>query len=600
MASDSEMRAAGIHLPAGGDYMNLGDDAISANARVLWNRVEGARWNQNGSALRFETVLDDLPNGTYSIWSAAVSDALDMPEVAQWSIDVKRWGAAGGIMLAQTRTDPPRSYMSARLADGWTRWARTDNSADATTHQLPPASPASLKSTPLALTTGYGSATRSGSGTTSVIQHLPAQAGRFQLHMRNWTPRYTTADAAPVTLTGVRIGRHTGGGNGADWVSLPSGATAYESGWINVPEALRGGEVVVRYTWSGSTVRQCLGTGWTDGSSDQRPPLFVWLELEVPASVPVVADYGSSTAVGVGSDRPLIDSWLARWARANGAIPAFWADSGTSALTWMEGADRRWERYGYTINAPDAMLYAMGSNDWAGGFDLTELQRRITATVQEIRARITPNIYGTTITPRATPPANDSTRIALNAWMPGSGLFRDVFDAAAAVSLPDGSFDPAADADGIHPNDVGHQRIAAAITQPITAIPEPQLEAIGYDSGLRNITSLLESPAEWTVPGASAPSPLITVQRMGPSITLTISGMRYYGTATGAVRMFQLPSGLRPPENQYPSNTLGGKGVQVRNNGLVYVYSPGSALDYVTIPFLTREAPPATPPGTPA
>src|SRR5699024_4179771 len=356
-------------------------------------------------------------------------------------------------------------YMSARLSGGWTGWVRSDSAG--VKFRLPEASPASLKSTPLALTTGYGSATRSGSGTTSVIQYLPEQATRYRLHIRNWSPRYATEDAAPVALTTVRIRRHTGDGNGTNSVVLPDGSTGYASGWVDIPDAQRGEEVVVQYTWTGSDVRQCLGTGWTDGASDQRPPLFVWLELEVPASVPVVADYGSSTAVGVGSDRPLIDSWLSRWARANGAIPAFWADSGTSALTWMEGADRRWERYGYTINAPDTMLYAMGSNDWAGGFDLAELQRRITATVEEIRDRITPNVYGTTITPRATPPANDSTRLALNEWMPSSGLFRHVFDAAAAVSLPDGSFDPAADADGIHPNDVGHQRIANSIDRSV-------------------------------------------------------------------------------------------------------------------------------------
>lgn len=454
----------GIPFPEGGDGVVVHEDirklAVASDAALY-----SGRWNHNNSGLQLTTVLDDLPSGTYSIWSAAVSDALAMPETAQWSIDVKRWGEAGGVMLAQTRTDPPRAYMSARLPDGWTGWIRSDSAG--ATFRLPEASPASLKSTPLALTTGYGSATRSGSGTTSVIQYLPEQATRYRLHIRNWSPRYATEDAAPVALTTVRIRRHTGDGNGTNSVVLPDGSTGYASGWVDIPDAQRGEEVVVQYTWTGSDVRQCLGTGWTDGASDQRPPLFVWLELEVPAHVPVVANYGSSTAVGVGSARPLIDSWLARWARANDAVPAFWADSGTSALTWMEGADRRWERYGYTINAPDAMLYAMGSNDWAGGFDLAELQRRITATVEEIRDRITPNVYGTTITPRATPPANDSTRLALNEWMPSSGLFRHVFDAAAAVSLPDGSFDPAADADGIHPNDVGHQRIANSIDRPI-------------------------------------------------------------------------------------------------------------------------------------
>ena len=322
--------------------------------------------------------------------------------------------------------------------------------------------PAGLKTAPLALTTGYGGARTSGTGTTSVIQHLPAATTRLQLRMRNWNPRYVNQDRATVTLTGVRIGRHTSGGNGTDWVNLPDGVTEYASAWITVPEALRGGEIVVQYTWDGSDVTQCLGTAWTGGSRTDTPPLFVWLALEVPSTTPVVAAFGSSTAAGVGADRPLIDSWLAQWARANDAVPAFWAHSGDSASSWTEKANRKWELYGDSITAPDAMLYAMGSNDWASGVSLEELQSRIVATVIEIRRRIGGTLYGTTITPRATPPSNDDTRLALNDWMDTSGLFHGVLDFAGAVALPDGTLDPAVDADGTHVTTAGHARLAAA------------------------------------------------------------------------------------------------------------------------------------------
>lgn len=319
------------------------------------------------------------------------------------------------------------------------------------------------KTAPLALTTGYGGGNTSGAGTTSVIQHLPPTVRRLQLNIRNWNPRYINADRPAVTLTGVRIGRHIGNGDGAEWVPLPTGETAYLSGWVDVPETLRGQEIVVQYGWNGRSIARCLGTGWTGAVKDPYPPMFVWLEVEVPARTPVVAVFGSSTAAGVGATRPLIDSWLGQWAREHGAVPAFGAHSGDKALSWTATADRKWNLYGTKITDPDVMLYAMGSNDWAEGVDVATLQKRVEANVSEIRERFTSTVYGTTITPRRRPPSNDSTRLAFNEWLNSSGLFHDVFDLAAAVALPDGTLDPAVDADGVHVNTLGHERLAAAI-----------------------------------------------------------------------------------------------------------------------------------------
>ncbi|WP_140398453.1 SGNH/GDSL hydrolase family protein [Brachybacterium massiliense] len=470
MATDNEMRAAGIHLPGGSDYIKDGDDAISANARVLWDRIEAARFDQTAVPLGASDVFDDLPTNIYTWWSGESAEALGMPFVAQGTMIMSRWGSAGGVALAASRSTTPTLWINSRLSGGWSGWTQIGGTPEPV-QQLKTAGPAGLKTAPLALTTGYGGARTSGTGTTSVIQHLPAATTRLQLRMRNWNPRYTNSDRAAVTLTGVRIGRHTSGGNGTNWINLPAGSTEYASQWIDVPAALRGGEIVVQYTWSGSDVTQCLGTAWTDGSTDQRPPLFVWLALEVPSTTPVVAAFGSSTAAGVGAARPLIDSWLAQWARANDAVPAFWAHSGDSASSWTEKANRKWELYGDGINAPDAMLYAMGSNDWAGGASLEELQTRIASTVAEIRRRIGGTLYGTTITPRATPPSNDNTRLALNEWMETSGLFHGVLDFAGAVALPDGTLDPAVDADGVHVTTAGHARLAAAITYPLVSDP---------------------------------------------------------------------------------------------------------------------------------
>lgn len=275
-----------------------------------------------------------------------------------------------------------------------------------------------------------------------MIQYLPPAAQRVRLTIRNWNPRYVFADQRAVALTEVKIGRHTGDGRGTGWVELPAGATAYDSGWTDVPASLRGAEIVLQYRWEGRDVVRCLGTGWTDGVRDPFPPLFSWLEVEVPTSTPVVAVFGSSTAAGVGAERPLIDSWFGLWAREHGVVPMFVAHSGDKALAWSSVSDRKWSLYGDEAVPVDAVLYAMGSNYWAERVSLAVLQHRVETTIGGIRLRTDAPIFGTTITPRRRRPPNEQTRIAYNEWLRESGLFAGVIDLAAAVSLPDGTLDP--------------------------------------------------------------------------------------------------------------------------------------------------------------
>jgi hypothetical protein len=442
------------------------------------------------------------------------------------------------------------------------------------------------------MTTGYGGATTSGTGTISVIQYLPASVTRLQVHIRNWNPRYINADRDTATLANVRIGRHTTNGNGTDWVTLPSGATAYTSGWLTVPLALRGAEVVVQYTWTGSDVTRTMGTAWSDGTRTNNPELWTWLEVEVPNTTPVVAAYGSSTAAGVGATRPVIDSWLGQWARANGAVPAYWAHSGDSASSWTETANRKWELYGSSINAPNVVLYAMGSNDWAGNITAAELRERVTSTVAELRRRIGGTLYGTTITPRSPKPDNDNVRTSVNAWMPGSGLFDGVIDLAGAVSLADGTLDPAIDSDGTHVTTAGHARLAAAVPASIVT------EAANYDTGYRDITSLI--PADRYTSGQ------VILSRRGDEVTLQLVDLVVPLTGTGT--LFGIPAGFRPFHVERapwfrPNTTRAnlGETINASNTGtlLGYAMEAGAAMT-CRMTWTTQQAWPTTLPGTPA
>lgn len=60
MATDDELKRAGIHLPVNADYIRDGDDAISANARVLWDRVEGVRTDTNGELSSIKNRIEPI------------------------------------------------------------------------------------------------------------------------------------------------------------------------------------------------------------------------------------------------------------------------------------------------------------------------------------------------------------------------------------------------------------------------------------------------------------------------------------------------------------------------------------------------------------
>lgn len=330
-----------------------------------------------------------------------------------------------------------------------------------------------FKRAPLALSLGYGGATTTGVGTTVVIQHLPRSARRAQLHLVNRNPRYARSESPAVSIDATAIGLHDGAGGSDAWTSFPNdGETEYVSGWIDVPQAWRGKEIAVRYRWSSSdSVQKNIGTAWTNGRRNDTPPLFAWLELEVPTSALVVAAFGDSLSCGVSSSRPVVDSWIDQWARLHDAVPVHWSHSGDKALGWPDTAERKWALYGPSVSAPDALVFFMGSNDLAERAPSAwDMQMRIIRAVDQIRSRLTSDIYGATILPRtnALPGSTfETVRREINAWLPRSGLFHDVFDFAAAISDDDETILPDFDADGVHLNTAGYGALAAVIGRPL-------------------------------------------------------------------------------------------------------------------------------------
>ncbi|GAA1714400.1 GDSL-type esterase/lipase family protein [Brachybacterium phenoliresistens] len=466
----------GFPFPEGTNSVLTHEDieklAVAVDAKLLALLLGVIRFNL--PSLSPTSDLDTLENNFYSVWNGDTAQALGLPNATLGVLGSFQFGTGAGTQLWIPRVSgDAQLWIRNELSTAWTNWTRIGGGAGQTERMLRTASGGGFKSAPLALTLGYGGAQTTGSGTTVVVQHMPATAERVQLHLRNWNPRYAMADSPAVQITATAIGLHNGAGGSAAWTPLPAeGPTEYASGWVAVPEAWRGQDVAVRYSWSSTgTIQRCIGTGWTNGAKDNTPPMFGWLEVEVPASTPVVAAFGDSLSSGVSSSRPVVDSWIDQWARENGAVPAHWSHSGDKAVNWPASAQQKWGLYGWDIAAPDALVYCMGSNDLSeAGITFADMQTRIADTVSQIKRQITSSVFAATILPRTNQPAGstfETVRRQVNTWLPESGLVRDVFAFAAAVSSDDENLDPAIDADGVHLTSAGYKRLADAIARPI-------------------------------------------------------------------------------------------------------------------------------------
>lgn len=498
----------GIPYPTGGDAVVVHTDveklaksvdatALQTNLRVdqAFTDIEDARYDLTASPTGAGANIDTIENGVYSVWSGPTAEAMGLPTATLGTFTSTRYGTGAGSQVWIPRVlQGAQIWVRSEFTGGWGGWSQIGAGAGDNAPMLRTAPGSGFKTAPLALTLGYGGASTTGTGTTVVIQHMPKASRRVQLHLRNWNPRYVNADSPPATITATAIGLHNGSGGSAAWTALPNtsgvtsvtdGDTEYTSGWIDVPEAWRGKDIAVRYTWSSTgAVQRNIGTGWTNGSKDNTPPLFAWLEIEVPSSTPVVAAFGDSLSSGVSSARPVVDSWIDQWARANDAVPAHWSHSGDKAVGWTAATVRKWGLYGWDIAAPDAMIYLMGSNDLAEpSITLTEMQARIGSTVDLIRGMITPNLYAGTILPRtnqATGSTYETVRRQVNTWIPRSGLFRQAYATAAAISTDDDTILPAYDADGIHLNTAGYGAVAGAVTpSPVGAAGSSSVTYMG-------------------------------------------------------------------------------------------------------------------------
>jgi lysophospholipase L1-like esterase len=151
----------------------------------------------------------------------------------------------------------------------------------------------------------------------------------------------------------------------------------------------------------------------------------------------------------------------------------------------------------------------IGTNDVGGAVSLATYQANLATIVSALQAKGIPFVF-CTVPPRATASATLATRqttLAYNTWLrlwgaAQGGALADVF--GALVDTTTGDLLTANSADGIHPTDIGHWRIACTIVAAIKAAgwSTSSLSPLSLVTGI----SLITNPVMAGTPGAGKPT----------------------------------------------------------------------------------------------
>lgn len=438
--------------------------------------------------------LDELPNGQFALLNPTVADLIGAPLkgqglVTSWSLGTHTYQRAE-ISAGGAGARVVREFTRYRDSTGWAEWKESGGNTQVTSYASPP--PAGFRVAPLALTLGNGGGRAPKTGSFRIpLTYAPA-ISRWRLRVSSRQPRSGETSGGEYLVKKIAIGPRGGGGSYtapptivAENIVVPADGEAAATPWMNT-DIGSGQDFILGFeyeTLTGDTPWTLTGGSWDVGSSAadaQSPtsstgkvwaPLDWWIEAEVPATTPVIAALGDSLTCGVGAGLPIYDSWLSKYCREHGALPMHLAASGDSAhMTIPTPAAYKLTRW-HHLHRPDALIWAMGSNDFMNGHSASSTQALVEEAVASILPNESINLYATTIMPRAAgqyTSSQDAERVKFNQWIKGErNLFRDVFDFATVVDDGAGNLKSEYNADGIHLLSAGYTALAAAITRPV-------------------------------------------------------------------------------------------------------------------------------------
>lgn len=435
------------------------------------------------------TDLNAIPKaGVYNTWTdGSAATMTNTPRPKGGVLLYSTYGAGAGLQVYFTG-----STVDFRMNGGgaWGQWQQVYPAGGGSASGATSAS--GLKLVPLALTLGAPDAT----GKTSATYRHPIQFNaplvRWRLHVRNANPKSGVAHADAVSFSGLWLGTHAGDGayasapkqivpafttaaDGSEWVSPwltdnigDNQKLLLEYGYTvaNAPFALAGGCYEVPANKAGDMAQSV--------TRSVTAPFDMWIEAETYAATPVVAVLGDSLSSGIGATLPVFDSMISQYMRAFGGLPVHYAASGDHMYSWGNDATYKITRWD-SLARPDALIWALGSNDVFLGADLATLQSRFGQVLARMKSKVGA-IYLASITPRTSVAdgAAEQTRRSYNAWLktqvPSVG--RQLFDFVSPVSADDETLLPEFDSDGIHLKTAGYAA-QARVVRPFVTAPAP-------------------------------------------------------------------------------------------------------------------------------
>lgn len=365
----------------------------------------------------------------------------------------------------------------------WTKIGPVDDSAYVKSGGYTHAS--GVKTVAVPVTVGHNPAPYSveSSGSVRVPINVRYPVSRWRLRIQNIDIRSgSVSKTGSANITDLYIGAHDGNGGFSSSPTLvfsDIGVSNQETitPWTTVPLRRDDGEVLISYNYTASGEHWAqLGTAYFSASqtagdisslgysSRLRQPWSVILEVETWSTTPVLASLGDSISVGVGSTRGTIESWINQYCLNRGIIPVMGGCSGDSVSGYSDRTSFKWTRWlNLRFSSPDAIVFALGVNDFGNGSNASRLKDLVTELMPKIM-RDVPTVYLTTITPRSNVAETDPreiARIEYNQWVRSMPLnVRGYWDFLSAISANGSDIDADKDADGLHPNSLGHRTLS--------------------------------------------------------------------------------------------------------------------------------------------
>ena len=454
-------------------------------------------------------------------------------------------------------------------------------------------SPLATRLVPLAFTLPGGSSTTSGAKSLRIIREYAHFPGRVRVHVSNRHPMSGNA-GSDVTLTGSTIGVGAATGEVSKAQVLFSANTVIPAGeevvsrWVTLSGS-DGDGLAISLAWSGDAVRLFKAGCWTNSDPaaynnanttgwawNSDAPLYIWVEAEMPARVPVVMANGDSISVGSVTDNPVSDAWVAIYARDHNALPVFASWHGSSMPQWAPDTGQ-WGRLYPGVNVrPDAIVMALGQNDLNQNVDLNELKSRYNA-VRDVYDSRFPGVpvYVGTVNASNKPAEKEALRRQFNTWL--SSLprgERGALDFASVLDDPTGEFLlPEYTADELHPNTAGQTAMAGVVLQsPVTPL-------VPTSAQIAVLSATSQTPNVYDMTGFLAADTTVTagwgrIMRDGNTVTLSVQGLAT--DKSGAVTLFNLPEGFRPV-NQIVFETVPYWSAETRETGRL---TAGGAIEF--------------------